>query len=139
MAASSTTLSIRVPTETRRWLERFSQLRGSAGSAAARLVEEAKRRELFRAIEFRDTPLGRVAWVQGTRVQAAFAWMAARDHGFDAGKLARHFSWPLWKAESVLTYAETYRDELQEDVRVLESIDATALKQRIPGLKVFKI
>ena len=137
--ATSTTLSIRVPTETRRWLERFSQSRGSAGAAAARLVEEAKRREMFRAIEFRDTPFGRVAWVQGTRIQAAFAWLTARDYGFDAGKVARHFTWPLWKAESVLGYAQTYRDEIEKDAQALERTDFGSLKQRLPGLKLSEV
>lgn len=133
--AASTTLSIRIPRETRRWLEWFSQRRGSAGAAAARLIEEARRREVFRAIEFRDTPLGRVAWVQGTRVQAAFAWRVARDLGFDAGKVARHFAWPLWKAESVLAYADACHDEIEADVQALEEADFSALKRRIPGLK----
>ncbi len=132
--SSSTTLSIRIPQETRRWLERFSLGRGSAGAAAARLVEEARRREVYRAIEFRDTPLGRVAWVQGTRIQAAFAWLAARDHGFDAGKVARHFAWPLWKAESVLAYADAYRSEIEEEAQALEGED---LPRRVPGLEAF--
>ncbi len=71
---SSTTLSIRVTAETRRWLERFAKKRCSAGSAAGRILEEARRREYFPAVEFRDTPLGRVAYVQGTRVQVALVY-----------------------------------------------------------------
>lgn len=132
--AASTTLSIRISRETRGWLERFSQRRGSIGAAAARLVEEAKRREGFRAIEFRDTPLGRVAWVQGTRVQAAFVWRVARDLGFDAGKVASHFDWPLWKAENVLAYADAWPEEIEADARALEEVDFEVLSQRVPGL-----
>ena len=100
--AATTTLSIRVPAETRRWLERFSMSRGSTSSAAARLLEEAKRREQFRGVEFRDTPQGRSAYVQGTRVQVFFCLVTARDYGLDPEKVAVHFAWPLWKVESAL-------------------------------------
>ena len=62
--SATATLSIRIPMKTRRWLERFAKRRGSAGMAASRILEEARRREDYPAIEFRDTPLGRVAYVQ---------------------------------------------------------------------------
>jgi hypothetical protein len=39
---ATSTLSIRVPLATRRWLERFAKRRGSAGMAATRILEEAK-------------------------------------------------------------------------------------------------
>ena len=63
---SSATLSIRLPIETHRWLERFAKRRGSAGMAATRILEESKRREEFSALDFRDTPVGRLAYVQGS-------------------------------------------------------------------------
>lgn len=135
---ASTTLSIRVPADTRRWLEQFARKRGSAGSAAARLLEEAKRQERFRGIEFRDTPLGRIPYVQGTRVQVAFAWMAAKDYGFDVSRVAGHFGWPLWKAESALAYAEAFAEEIRQEIQDLETVEFEALRRQLPGVSLFE-
>lgn len=132
---SSATLSIRVPLPTRRWLERFAKRRGSAGMAATRILEEARRRENFPAVEFRDTPLGRVAYVQGTRVQVAFVY-GQKQHGtkLTPEGLAESFSWPLWKATSALAYIQEFSAECQQEWEDLGSVDAKALKSILPQL-----
>jgi uncharacterized protein (DUF433 family) len=137
---ASATLSIRIPADTKRWLEKFSRSRGSLSSAASLLIEEARRHEQFRAVEFRDSPLGRLAFVQGTRIAVYFLWMTARDYGFDAPQVAEHFGWPLWKVESALAYAETYRDEISglvEEHRELD--DEAALRTILPSLRVSEV
>lgn len=134
--SSSATLSIRVPIQTRRWLERFAKRRGSAGMAATRILEEARRRENFPAVEFRDTPLGRVAYVQGTRVQAAFVYgQKQRDAALTPAGLAESFSWPLWKAAGVLAYLEEFPEECQQEWEDLGSVDAKALASLLPRLE----
>lgn len=128
---ASETVSIRVPAETRRWLERFSRSRGTISSAASRLLEEAKRREQFRFVDFRDTPLGRLAYVQGSRVPVYLALMAAND----PTKLADHYSWPLAKAESVLAYAEKFHAEIEASIADHQDLDDFAtLRQMLPSL-----
>ena len=135
---ASMTLSIRVTEDMRWWLERFAKARGSVGGAAARLLEEARRREEFPAVEFRDTPLGRVAHVQGTRVQMAMARRLAGDFGFDPDKLARHYGWPLWKAESAVGYMGAFAGELARDEdALLEAAGRDDLKKRLPRLEEF--
>jgi hypothetical protein len=136
---ASTTLSIRVPAETKRWLEKFSRSRGSLSSAAGLLLEEARRHEQFRGVEFRDSPQGRLAFVQGTRVAVYFAWMTARDYGFKAVKVAGHFGWPPWKAESALAYAEAFKEEIMQQVgEHAELDDEQALRGLLPSLRVSK-
>lgn len=134
---ASTTLSIRVPPETKRWLEKFSRSRGSLSSAAALLIEEARRHEQFRGVEFRDSPQGRLAFVQGTRIAVYFAWMAARDFGFAAAQVADHFGWPLWKVESALAYAASFKEEISQQVAEhREWDDEAALRKFLPSLHV---
>ena len=134
--AAGTTLSIRVPTETRRWLERFAKRRGSAGMAATRVLEEARRREDFPAAEFRDTPLGRVAYVQGTRVQAAFVHgQLLREPALTAAQVAESFGWPLWKAAGILAYIAEFREECAREWEDLESAGASSLRRALPGLE----
>lgn len=134
--ASTATLSIRVPLETRRWLERFAKRRGSAGMAATRILEEARRREDFPAVEFRDTSLGRVAYVQGTRVQMAFVYgQTLRDPGLSADDLATSFAWPRWKAAAVLAYLNEFSQECAQEWEDLESAGLQALQRSLPQLE----
>jgi predicted transcriptional regulator len=133
---SSTTLSIRVPLETRRWLDRFAKKRGSAGSAATRILEEARRREDFPAVEFRDTPLGRVAYVQGTRVQVAFAYdQVRRDPSLTPDAVAASFAWPRWKAAGVMAYLEAFPDECRREWEDFTACNEQVLKRSLPHLE----
>ncbi len=130
----TTTLSVRIPPETKNWLLRFSKSRGSAGAAAARLLLESRLREEFPGVEFRDTPLGRVSFVQGTRVQLALLW--AKGKLPTADSIARHYGWPLWKASSALAYLRTHLPEVKKEAADLAQAEAT-LTTRIPGLQRF--
>lgn len=134
--STSVTLSIRVPQETRRWLEQFAKRRGSAGMAATRILEEARRREDFPAVEFRDTPLGRVAYVQGTRVQVAFVYaQVARAPDLSAPELAESFAWPLWKARGVLAYLREFDAECRQEWEDLEATERAALRRALPQME----
>jgi hypothetical protein len=135
MSATST-LSLRIPLETRRWLERFAKRRGSAGMAATRILEEARRREEFPAVEFRDTRLGRVAFVQGTRVQVAFVYgQTLGDSTISAEKLAESFAWPRWKAVGVLAYLQEFAEECRQEWEDLVSSEAHTLKRVLPDME----
>ena len=138
--SATATLSIRIPQQTRRWLERFAKRRGSAGMAASRILEEAKRREDFPAVEFRDTPLGRVAYVQGTRVQVAFVYGQLQGApALTAEKLAESFGWPVWKARGVLTYIEEFATECRQEWEDLESSDWPELRRILPQTELREV
>lgn len=127
-------MSIRIPEETRHWLERFTKGRGSGAGAAALLLEEARRREIFAAIDFRDTSAGRLAYVQGTRVPVFF--VRALGTGIAATDVSVHFGWPLWKAESALAYAGAFPDEMTGDAKAWERCE-DELRLRLPGMQSF--
>jgi hypothetical protein len=130
---ATATLSIRIPQQTRRWLERFAKRRGSAGMAASRILEEARRREDYPAVEFRDTPLGRVAYVQGTRVQVGFVrGQVERDPALTPQQLAESFAWPLWKARGVLAYIEEFAAECRQEWEDLASAETRELRRLLP-------
>jgi hypothetical protein len=134
--SASATLSIRIPQQTRRWLERFAKRRGSAGMAASRILEEARRREDFPAVEFRDTPLGRVAYVQGTRVQVAFVYgQVLADPALSAQNLVESLAWPFWKARSVLAYLKEFDTECRQEWEDLESAEWPTLQRGLPQIE----
>ncbi len=136
----TTTLSIRVPMEMRRWLERFAKRRGSVGMAATRLLEEARRREDFPAVEFRDTRLGRVAYVQGTRLQVAFIYgQTLDDPSLTTNQIAETFSLPQWKAAGVWAYIEEFAEECRKEWEDIASSEARELRCRLPNFETFEV
>ncbi len=130
----TTRMSIRIPAETKHWLERFTKGRGSGAGAAAMLLEEARRREIFPAVDFRDTAMGRLAYVQGTRVPVFFVEELSGE--VSPADVSTHFSWPLWKAESVLAYAKSFPEEMASDAEAWKRSE-DELPLRLPGMQQF--
>ncbi len=135
--SKTTTISVRVPQDTRDWLERRTHKMGTAGSAAARIIEESRRKETYRGVEFRDTPDGRIAFVSETRVPVHLFVATLRDYDGDSPEVAAHYRWPLWKVESAAAYAEAFRGEIAEDGRTFDARDDfAALRAVLPGLEL---
>ena len=79
--------------------------------------------------------MGRIAYMQDSRVAVYFVWMTVRDYGFDAEKVASHFAWPLCKAESALAYAQAFPQEICEQAAAHDDRDdAGALRSILPAL-----
>jgi hypothetical protein len=136
---SSTTLSIRVPVETKRWLERQARGLGSAGAVVARLIEESRKMESFRGIEFRDTTYGRTAFIRDTRVPVFLFFLTARDESFDTKKLMKHFNWPLWKVESTIAYIRAYTKDIEQEADEFKHIDFNDLKTLLPSVELYEV
>ena len=104
--------------------------------AATRILEEARRREDFPAVEFRDTRLGRVAYVQGTRVQVALVYgQTIDDPAISSEKIAESFAWPQWKAAGVFAYVREFPEECRQEWEDLTACDAQVLKRSLPHLE----
>ena len=108
--------------------------------AATRILEESKRREEFSALDFRDTPVGRLAYVHGSRVPLAMVYRIWRDTPEGSpGEIAASFPWPLWKAESALAYAKHYQEELERELADLDSCEEGRIQKILPGLEIFEV
>ena len=114
-------LSLRLPSETRLWLQRFSRGRATLSSMAARLLEEARRRTLFPGISFTDTPNGRRAIIEGSNTLVATVWQYQQSSHADAIALTDHFKWSLQQSIAAITYANAFPDEVAADAADLPS------------------
>jgi hypothetical protein len=66
--ARSIVLTMRLPVESGRRLKRIANRHGwTPSGTSARLVEEGLRRSEFAFLDFRDSPSGRQAYIQGAR------------------------------------------------------------------------
>ncbi|MBI2954095.1 MAG: transcriptional regulator [Chloroflexi bacterium] len=105
--------------------------------AASLLLDEALRQRDFAFIEFRDSPVGRQAYLQGTRLAIWQIVSIARDYGGDVAKIATHLSRPPVQIAAALHYATTYPEEIEAGIADNECSVAN-LERLIPNLKVVK-
>src|SRR5271163_2744315 len=94
-SSHSTVISMRLPEESGKRLKRLASRHGwTASDASARLVEEGLRRSEFAFIDFRDSPVGRQACIQGSSLAVWEVMLLAREYNHDAAQVAKHLRWP---------------------------------------------
>ena len=68
----------------------------------------------------------------------ALARRLAMEWKFDPDKLARHYGWPLWKAESAVGYMGEFSGELASDeAALLEDAGRDELRKKLPRMEDF--
>ena len=78
-AKRSMVVSMRLPVESGTRLKRMARRHGwTASDLSARLVEEGLRRSEFALIDFRDSPVGRQAYIQGSSLAVWEVMMIVR-------------------------------------------------------------
>ena len=132
-------LSLRLPGPERSLLERLARRQGrTVGELAARMVIEGRRREDFAWIDFRETPAGRMAYLQGTRLQVWWLARLARQFKGDAVKVATHLEIPSAQVKAAINNAEAFPDEIEAAIRDYEETTVAELRRQIPGLEIFE-
>src|SRR4029077_16234865 len=83
-ATRSTVISMRLPAASGKRLKRMANRHGwTASDASARLVEEGLRRAEFAFIDFRDSPAGRQACLQGSSLAVWEVMLLVRSYRKD--------------------------------------------------------
>src|SRR5437764_13874188 len=96
-------LSMRLPVESGKRLKRIANRHGwTASDASARLVEEGLRRSEFAFIDFRDSPVGRQAYIQGHTLAVWEIMLLLRSYKNNALMAARHLEWPKTKVQAAI-------------------------------------
>ena len=134
MSSSRTlVLSMRLPVESGKRLKRMANRHGwTASDASARLVEEGLRRSEFAFIDFRDSSVGRQAYLQSSTLAVWEVVLLLRSYKQDVAAVAKHLQWPAAKVQAALTYAEVYPQEIEEAINDCEAVDFAALKRMLP-------
>jgi len=140
MAAKNVVLSLRFFPEQGRRLRRLAHRLGITPSeAGARLVEEGLRRSEFTSIDFRDTPAGRTAYLQGTRLPVWMVVKIARSYRGDVAGAAEHLQRPPVLIQAALNYAERYPGEIEEAISENDEQTPETLRQLLPNLQVVEV
>ena len=129
----SVVISMRLPTDSERRLKRMASRHGwTSSDASARLVEEGLRRSEFAFIDFRDSPAGRQAYIQGSTLAVWEVMVLLRSYKADTSAVARHLRWPGAKVQAVVNYAQAFREEINEAMAENDATDFEVLKRMLP-------
>ena len=129
----SVVVSMRLPAESESRLKRMANRHGwTASDASARLVEEGLRRSEFAFIDFRDSPAGRQAYVQGSTLAVWEVLLLIQSYRGDVPSAARHLKWPEAKVQAGVNYAKAFPEEIERALSENAATDFEALKRMLP-------
>ena len=129
----SMVVSMRLPVESGMRLKRMASRHGwTPSDASARLVEEGLRRAEFAFIDFRDSPAGRQACIQGSTLAVWEVMMLARGYRNDPLAVATHLRWPEAKVHAAFNYAKAFPEEIDAALSENDAVDIEALQRMLP-------
>lgn len=135
----SKVVSMRLKTQLWDRLEAMARRLGRTPSeASALLLDEALRSAEFGLIQFRDSPVGRQAYVIGTSLAVWEVVFLARRFAGDPTALATHLGWPSAKVKAALIYAEAYPEEIEMAIADNDR-GSEPLRRALPGLETVTI
>jgi uncharacterized protein (DUF433 family) len=128
---------MRLPRASGKRLERMARRHGwTISDTSARLVEEGLRCSEFPFIDFRDSSVGRQAYIQGSRLPVWQVLMLARGYKGDVKLIAKHLDWPEIKVRAALNYAEVFSKEINTALKENDEMRKN-LKRLLPQLEEF--
>ena len=130
MKPKSATLGVRMPKSTCETIRRISASRGRTPSdLLAEYAEEISSMHRFCHIEFRDTPLGRMAYVEGTRSSVWLVCDLVRQNRGDVRRTAKIHEWPETRVRAAVNYAKAYHEEIEPLIERARSMSEETLRQ----------
>jgi len=137
---ASTVVSLRVSEGQAKRLQRKARRMGrSPSETGAILLEESLRREDFAFIDFRDSPVGRQAYIQGSRFSVWMVVKIARSFGGSVQKTADHLQRPLPQIQAALNYALAFPEEIESAIKDNESYDFARISRMLPQARLFEV
>jgi len=130
MSTKTATLGVRLPKSTCDLIRQISASRGRTPSdLLAECAEEIIRKHRFCHIEFRETPLGRMAYVEGTRTAVWLVCDLVRQNQGDVSRTAKLHQWPETKVRTAVNYARAYPDEIEPLIERARNVTEETLRQ----------
>jgi hypothetical protein len=134
----SMVISMRLPAASGKRLKRMANRHGwTASDASARLVEEGLRRSEFGFVDFRDSPAGRQACLQGSTLAVWEVMLLVNSYSENVLAVARHLKWPEAKVRAAVNYAKAFPEEIGTAIAENEAVDFEALRRMLPQATAF--
>jgi len=137
-STSSMVVSMRLPAESGKRLKRMANRHGwTTSDTSARLVEEGLRRSEFGFIDFRDSPAGRQAYLQGSTLAVWEVMLLVHSYKQDVLAVAKHLKWPGVKVQAAVNYAGAFSGEINQALAENDATDFETLKRMLPQAAEF--
>jgi hypothetical protein len=125
------------PEQEKRLSKKAKEMGRTPSETGALLIEEGLRRDEFAFIDFRNSPVGRQAYIQGSTLAVwEIVWISKSYRG-DVTKTARHLEMSPLKVRSALNYARAFPDEVSSAIAEHEASDFEALSRMLPQAEIF--
>jgi hypothetical protein len=129
----SMVISMRLPAESGKRLKRMANRHGwTPSDASARLVEEGLRRSEFGFLDFRDSPAGRQAYLQGSTLAVWEVMLLVHAYKQDVTAVAAHLKWPQAKVHAAVNYAKAFPEEIAAAMAENEATNFETLRRMLP-------
>jgi hypothetical protein len=129
----STVISMRLSKDSEKRLKRMAVRHGwTPSDTSARLVDEGLRRSEFAFIDFRDSPVGRQAYIQGSTLAVWEIMLLVRSYKGDISAVARHLEWTEDRVRAAVNYTAAFPDEINQALAENDSVDFESLKRMLP-------
>jgi hypothetical protein len=129
----SMVISMRLPAASGKRLKRMAYRHGwTASDASARLVEEGLRRSEFGFIDFRDSPAGRQACLQGSTLAVWEVMLLVNSYRKGVSAVAEHLKWSEAKVQAAVNYAAAFPEEINEAIADNDRTTLETLKRMLP-------
>jgi len=129
----SMVISMRLPAESGKRLKRMANRHGwTPSDASARLVEEGLRRSEFGFIDFRDSPAGRQACIQGSTLAVWEVMLLVHSYKKSVSAVAGHLKWSEVKVQAAVNYAGAFPEEINAAMAENEATNFETLKRMLP-------
>jgi hypothetical protein len=126
-------ITVGLARDSERRLKRLADQHGwTLSDTCARLVEEGLRRSEFVFIDFRASPVGRQAYIQGSTLAVWEIMLLIRSYEADISAVAKHLRWPEDKVQAAVNYAVAFPDEIDEAVAENDSADLETIRRMLP-------
>jgi hypothetical protein len=136
----SIVISMRIAKESGKRLKRMATRHGwTPSDASARLVEEGLRRSEFAFLDFRDSPAGRQAYLQGSTLAVWEVVLLVRSYKSDISAVAKHLRWSEAKVQAAVNYAEAFPDEIGEAISENRATGFEQLRRMLPQAGRFNL
>jgi uncharacterized protein (DUF433 family) len=137
MSRSSILSSRLEPEQEKRLVRKAKQIGRSPSETGALLIEEGLRRDEFAFVDFRESPSGRQAYVQGSTLAVWEVVWIARGYKESVEKTAAHLRMSPLKVKAALNYAQAFPNEIQEAIKEHQASDFASLSRMVPQAEIF--
>jgi hypothetical protein len=124
-------------------IERLDRLARRIGKSqvemGAILLEEGLREADFSGIEFRDSPVGRQAYMKGSSLAVWEVLITARGYGMEISKVAHHLARPPEWVQAAFRYYAAFKGEIDAAMAESDATDFEALKKQLPSLELVEV